>query len=59
MARYTYTDNIERKAKLPYLLSLWSGYYLAVLSVCALSLLNGWLANSVKAFGATHLLPAC
>jgi hypothetical protein len=51
MARFIYVGNIERNAKLPYLISLWSGYYLAVLSVCAFALLNEWLGNSVKAFG--------
>ena len=51
MANYIYTAGATRRSKLPYLVALWSGYYLAALIVCAFALLNQWLGSAIQTFG--------
>lgn len=52
MATFIYANELEKRKRLPYLISLWSGYHSAALSVSAFVLLNQWLDNAIAAFGA-------
>lgn len=52
MTDFIYDNDMRRRKRSPYLISLWSGYYSAFLAVSAFIFLNQKLQNSIVAFGA-------
>jgi len=55
MPNYIYHCGVREKGKLPYLLSFWSGYYLATLALCAFAMLSQWFGSSVEVLSALLL----